>query len=285
MSATYGLQSGVAFQQVDAAGIGNAQILKEGFIDALDVWGYVDQGVEVCFPGSGTLVFLDASTSPRALSSLDDYSKDDMTCATINSAGTVVLQNSGSAAPTVTAAPASSAASLGYCEVTTTDILNLRASPNGEVIGAVAYKRHPARDRKIEGLVQGQRRRLGRLDQRRLRYSGRRLRLSRLQSLSGRYSSSRKPRVHQRPLDTLYVRPRRARHRCGRIAAAPLPQLDRWRLRLRFWLCSRARQRPSALSRSAKARRPPQPPSGRAIRPAYAVGAGQSPGGRFASIQ
>ena len=44
VSATYGLRSGVQCQQVGAAGIGNASVVAAGYIDALDVWGYVEQG-------------------------------------------------------------------------------------------------------------------------------------------------------------------------------------------------------------------------------------------------
>ena len=141
VSASYGLQSGVEFKQVEGAGIGSDQVLVAGYSDALDVYGYVEQGVEVCFPGSGALVFLDASTSPRRLRSLDAYAKEGMTCATIDSAGTVVLQgaSSGQSSAPAPATSTPTTAVLSYCQVKTTDILNLRASPNGRVIGYVAY--------------------------------------------------------------------------------------------------------------------------------------------------
>ena len=45
--------------------------------------------------------------------------------------------SSPSAASQATNAPP--AATLAYCQVKTTDILNLRASPGGTVIGAVAF--------------------------------------------------------------------------------------------------------------------------------------------------
>ena len=50
LAATYGLGSGVQFKRVDASGVGNQAVIDLGLIDAIDVWGYVEQGVHVCFP-------------------------------------------------------------------------------------------------------------------------------------------------------------------------------------------------------------------------------------------
>ena len=136
VSATYGLGSGVEFRQVDADGIGNAQVLAEGFVDALDVWGYVEQGVETCFPGLGALIFLDASTSPRTRRPLDSYSKNGMTCAKLDGPGTVVLQASDAPPPTATPNPNISRP-LTNCSVTTLAIVNLRIEPAGHVIGHI----------------------------------------------------------------------------------------------------------------------------------------------------
>ena len=69
LSATYGLASGVQFRRLDAGGIGIRSVLEAGFLDAVDVFGYAEQGVEVCFPGSGSLLLLDAATSPRSVTS------------------------------------------------------------------------------------------------------------------------------------------------------------------------------------------------------------------------
>ena len=48
--AQHGLASGVQFKRVDASGVGNSAVIDLGVIDAIDVWGYVEQGVQVCFP-------------------------------------------------------------------------------------------------------------------------------------------------------------------------------------------------------------------------------------------
>ena len=89
--AAYGLDSGVHFRQLDGGGIGIQSIIDAGPLAALDVYGYVEQGVEVCFPQIGRVVFLDARTMPRAIMDLDATVRDGMTCVSINSPGSLVL--------------------------------------------------------------------------------------------------------------------------------------------------------------------------------------------------
>ena len=89
--AAYGLDSGVHFRELDGAGIGIQSIIDAGPLAALDVYGYVEQGVEVCFPQIGRVVFLDARTMPRAITSLPATVKNGMTCAYLNSPGSLVL--------------------------------------------------------------------------------------------------------------------------------------------------------------------------------------------------
>ena len=89
--ATYGLASGVQCQRLDGGGIGIQSIVEAGFINAVDIWGYVEQGVEVCFPQSGRLLFLDARTMPRAIAPLESTVVNGMTCASIASPGSLVL--------------------------------------------------------------------------------------------------------------------------------------------------------------------------------------------------
>ena len=89
--ATYGLDSGVHFRQLDGAGIGIQSIIDAGYLAALDVYGYVEQGVEVCFPQIGRVIFLDARTMPRAIAPLEATVRNGMTCASISSPGSLVL--------------------------------------------------------------------------------------------------------------------------------------------------------------------------------------------------
>ena len=136
--ATYGLCSGAQFQQREGWALGNQEVLDAGFMDAVDVWGYAEQGVEVCFPAYGAMVLLDASTSPRTLLPLDSYLDGHLTCARFARAGTAVLISAQSGLATAPVRGAI-AADFSNCLATTTAILNLRAEPMGAVIGTVAH--------------------------------------------------------------------------------------------------------------------------------------------------
>ncbi len=89
--ATYGLASGVQCQRLGGGGIGVQAIVDGGFIDAVDIWGYVEQGVEVCFPQAGELLFLDARTMPRAIAPLAAHVVNGMTCGAVETPGSIVL--------------------------------------------------------------------------------------------------------------------------------------------------------------------------------------------------
>ena len=123
---------------VDASAIGNQTVIDNGFIYGVDVWGYVAQGVEVCFPAYGSVILLDASTSPRAIAPLASYVDGPFTCAAFSTAGTAALISADSqlsSKPMMGEPPVA----LAGCMVTTTHILNLRDSPGGEVKGVVHY--------------------------------------------------------------------------------------------------------------------------------------------------
>ena len=135
LSVAYGMRSGIQFQRVDASGVGIQSVLDLGFLDAVDVWGYVAAGVEVCFPKVGVIVFLDAKTSPRTVTTVTQYTRPGLTCAALDRAGTVVLV-AGLVPPDSTTAGAA-ATPLSGCMVTTTHLLNLRQTPGGAVIGFV----------------------------------------------------------------------------------------------------------------------------------------------------
>ena len=90
-SAAFGLDSGVHFRQLDGAGIGVQSIIDAGFWRPFDVYGYVEQGVDVCFPQIGRVVFLDANTSPRAIVPLPATIVNGQTCVSISSPGSLVL--------------------------------------------------------------------------------------------------------------------------------------------------------------------------------------------------
>ncbi|MDE2952670.1 MAG: hypothetical protein OXT68_18120 [Chloroflexota bacterium] len=158
VSARYGLQSGVQCRRVDATGIGDQSVLDAGYIDAFDIYGYVEQGVELCFPRLGAVVFLDAATAPRSRVSVEYFARDGMTCASLDRPGTVILvpgqapmieSAEAEQAPAVDPAeseqaPASQtitadASQSGQCLVTTIANLKLRSIPfvDDNVIGYV----------------------------------------------------------------------------------------------------------------------------------------------------
>lgn len=81
----------VQCRRVGPAGVGIADLVAQGVHDAVDIWHIVETSIQVCFRNQGTLKFLDAATSPRAVSDLASQAVDGMTCGTIDRAGTVVL--------------------------------------------------------------------------------------------------------------------------------------------------------------------------------------------------
>ncbi|MCY4063962.1 MAG: right-handed parallel beta-helix repeat-containing protein [Chloroflexi bacterium] len=144
LRARYGLESGVQFRRVDRDGIGVQSALDAGFRDAVDVYGYAEQGVEVCFPAAGSLILLDATTSPRAPASVPGYTREGRTCAAIDRPGTLVLvDNPPAGLPILTTsvtfaapAPVAEAVGSGYqqlhsCMVTTPGLIRFRDAPGG----------------------------------------------------------------------------------------------------------------------------------------------------------
>ncbi|MDE2775978.1 MAG: fibronectin type III domain-containing protein, partial [Chloroflexota bacterium] len=148
-------QDGAQGKRVGPAGVGRADVIEQGILDAVDVWSNVTPGVEVCFNQLGRVVFLDAAYAPRKLSDLPAYSRAGMTCTIIDSAGTVVLlrgespppqssqSQSASAAPLATAEPSKPhSQTLRGCEVRPWANVKFRQSPpGGEVIGVTAIRK------------------------------------------------------------------------------------------------------------------------------------------------
>lgn len=156
MSATYGLTSGIQCRRIGADGVVNAAIKSQSAQDAVDVFGYAEQGYQLCFPRTGTIIFLDAATAPRSVVTVDYSHSGGFTCASLNRAGTVVLVGAGPGAATTGSQPTSakapgatkyirpgtydllsSAISLRDCTVTPSTTLRFRAGPWGRLLGRV----------------------------------------------------------------------------------------------------------------------------------------------------
>ncbi len=122
---------GAQGRRVGALGVGNQAIIDQGLLDAIDLWGYITPGIEVCFAQFGRLLLLDAAYAPRRVVPLNAYQRDGMTCATIDRAGTVVLLRSAAPLP-----DASGMAPLQNCMVYLQYALNFRAAPpDGNIMG------------------------------------------------------------------------------------------------------------------------------------------------------
>ena len=145
ITSPYGLSVGIQCQQLDGAGVGIPSIVESGIIDAVDVWGNVRQA-RVCFSQeSGTLVFLDAATSPRSILSLETETVDGMICASIDRPGSLVLlrepeiQTAGAIEPVMVTDESVDLSNfeittLQDCQIRTNYILNLREAPAGNTV-------------------------------------------------------------------------------------------------------------------------------------------------------
>ena len=140
--AVFGHVYGTECRMLRENGIGIWEVLDRGFLDAVDVWSYVNGGIEVCFRETGWLVFLDAAYAPRMVVELETFERDGMTCGAIDGAGTVVLVQSSpapdpAATPLAPTLPTFDAIPLSDCQIKLTETLFLRAAPAGEITGLV----------------------------------------------------------------------------------------------------------------------------------------------------
>jgi len=129
-SSTIQNSAATATSNRDGSGIGIQSALDMGYLDAIDVWGWASQGVEVCFPRKGDLVFVDASTSSRTVRSLEFTYLGGFSCASISMAGTVVLVEAGPVEASLSDEPVASSG----CTTTTTDMVNMRNAPGGDTV-------------------------------------------------------------------------------------------------------------------------------------------------------
>lgn len=113
---------------VNISDIDKHPLMNAGIHLAVEVWGRVNLGVEVCFSGGGSLVFMDTRFSPPGVSRLPLYQSGDLTCARIDRGGTVVH-----------VAPLTDDESIPLtdCLVTTENVLRLREQAGGSLVQAL----------------------------------------------------------------------------------------------------------------------------------------------------
>ncbi len=136
---------GAQGRRVGILEIAQPEIIAQGVLDAVDVFGYVSPGVEVCFAQYGRIVFLDAAYAPRRASDLGTYQRAGRTCALIDRAGAVVLLRGDGPPPPQNTPPANTnpnpGRGLGDCEVQPFANLKVRQSPpDGLVLGVTASR-------------------------------------------------------------------------------------------------------------------------------------------------
>jgi hypothetical protein len=176
------IHDGSGFVQSPAV-IGNLSVIRRGVQAAVDVFGIAGGSavnnfgteLQLCLRGTGTMIFLNASTTPRIVSEMPAFTRQleagTYTCTFISSAGvmvlvsgptapalsevqqapvttvtedgTVVETTEGVTAPVVAPVVSSVAATpLTGCRVTTTAMVRLRAEPNtsSEIITRLPYR-------------------------------------------------------------------------------------------------------------------------------------------------
>ncbi|MDE2750683.1 MAG: fibronectin type III domain-containing protein, partial [Chloroflexota bacterium] len=144
---------GAQGQRVKPVGVGRADVIPHHeILNAVNIWGYVTPGIEVCFDQPGRLLFVDSVYPPIAPFELPAHRRDGMTCATIDTAGTVVLlrgesspeqslSQSQNPPPLATAKP-SGTQRLSGCEVRPWANVKFRQSPpGGEVISVTSIRK------------------------------------------------------------------------------------------------------------------------------------------------
>ncbi|MDE2948086.1 MAG: fibronectin type III domain-containing protein [Chloroflexota bacterium] len=144
---------GAQGQRVKPVGVGRADVIPHHeILNAVNIWGYVTPGIEVCFDQPGRLLFVDSVYPPIAPFELPAHRRDGMTCATIDTAGTVVLlrgesspeqsQSQSQNPPPLATAKPSGTQRLSGCEVRPwADVKFRQSPPGGEVISVTAIRK------------------------------------------------------------------------------------------------------------------------------------------------
>ncbi len=127
------VNSSIECRALDTSGL---QLLT-GFLDAVDISGELETGVQVCFREHGSLIFLDMSGPVRRMMELLAYRVGSMTCGWIDQPGTVVLFATLLPASQVDGEVKSTIVPLANCQVSTTAGVNFRAAPAGDLLDII----------------------------------------------------------------------------------------------------------------------------------------------------
>ena len=122
--------SNVNCTHLDYVGLGDRTLVNHGARQAVDISGWIAEPLTVCFQDDdGGIVLLDAANSPRNIVPLQTWTEADQRCASVDRVGSVVLMPWAFFASGAIPEPIWP---LDDCQVTTTDILNVREQPTTE---------------------------------------------------------------------------------------------------------------------------------------------------------
>ena len=154
VASLHGLTSGIEFQRRGQNSVATItspniqQVVAAGIVDIIEVWSFAQQPAEICFDdfkvgSNGGIMFIDKSAlQPMVNLAPATTRKGSQTCIGTNGPGYVVLVANmppGSPAPAVPVTPTPEPQVLTDCMTTTNVMLNLRASPGGEVIAILPF--------------------------------------------------------------------------------------------------------------------------------------------------
>ena len=131
----HAIGSGTNCHSVVPGGLGDPSLISAGVLDAIDIWGS-DSTVRFCFLKPGRLVFIDTAASPRVTVNLAADHINGTTCGTVDRTGMVALLRADAPAPaapdppSAPVEPETEVVSGDICQVTTTEVLSLRAGPS-----------------------------------------------------------------------------------------------------------------------------------------------------------
>lgn len=125
------------------ASLGSQSIIERQVLQAVDVFDPLpfNGAVSVCLQGSGEIIYLNANDAPRVPITLPSSQQGSFTCAAIPNPGTVVLVVGSGATMPVSPAGDTTTIALSNCQVTTNNMLNLRAEPStsAAILDVVPY--------------------------------------------------------------------------------------------------------------------------------------------------
>lgn len=113
---------------VEISDLDEHPLMNAGIEVAVAIWGRTEAGVEACFSGGGSLVFMDTSLSPPTVTHLSLYSSGELGCGLISKSGAIAL---------VSPLDRDASIPMTDCMLTTLSVLRLRDEADGRQVRAL----------------------------------------------------------------------------------------------------------------------------------------------------